>query len=103
MYNSRENHPTKIFRREKWISLNGEWDFFFDNKQEFNSPKEIVDWNLKIIVPFSPESEASGIGNTNFHSRCWYKKKFVHRKNNERVILHFGAVDYFTEVWLNGK
>lgn len=100
--NTRETHPSKIFCRENWLSLNGEWDFYFDDRQEFNSPDEKISWNEKIIVPFSPESPASGIGNNDFHPRCWYRKKIAYKRSNSRTILHFGAVDYLAEVWVNG-
>lgn len=100
--NSRENHPRKIFRRESWFSLNGEWDFYFDDNEEFLVPDEVIKWDLKITVPFSPETPASGIADTDFHPRCWYRKKFNHNRTKERTILHFGAIDYEAQVWLNG-
>ncbi len=100
--NTGENHPKKNFMRDNWYSLNGEWDFSFDDKQEIEWPQD-VSWFEKIIVPFSPESMASGIGDTNFHPRCWYRKKVFYKKNNDRTLLHFGAVDYVAKVWFNGQ
>jgi beta-galactosidase/beta-glucuronidase len=100
--NNRENHPRKIFRRENWSSLNGEWDFLFDDEELFLHPNEVQMWDKKIMVPFAPESPASGIGDTTFHPRCWYRKKFAHAKAIAKTILHFGAVDYQAKVWLNG-
>ena len=98
------NHPRKIFRRDRWSSLNGEWDFAFDDQEKFVNPEEILDWSQKIIVPFAPETKASGIGNTKYHSRCWYKKTFILKpKENKKIILHFGAVDYQAKVWVNGQ
>lgn len=101
-YNGWENHPKKIFRRENWVSLNGDWEFTFDDDLECHSPDDEIYWNKKIIVPFAPESPASGIGDYKFHPRCWYKKIFAHKKQKTRTILHFGAVDYHAKVWLNG-
>lgn len=96
------NHPRKIFRRDKWKSLNGLWDFAFDDKLKFNKPADIPEWTHKIKVPFAPETTASGIGNTDFHPRVWYQNCFSFRKSDKRYILHFGAVDYHAKVWLNG-
>lgn len=97
------NHPRKIFRRDKWKSLNGLWDFAFDDAQRFNKPSEIETWSHKITVPFAPETPASGIGDTDFHPRVWYQTDFSFTKTQKkRYILHFGAVDYCARVWLNG-
>lgn len=96
------NHPRKIFRRDKWKSLNGEWDFAFDDKMKFTKPSHLEAWTHKIKVPFAPETPASGIGNTDFHPRVWYKKTFTLKREKKRYILHFGAVDYVAKVWLNG-
>src|SRR4051812_27089352 len=70
------NHPRKIFRRDRWCNLNGEWEFVFDDAKEFQLPPEIKTWTHTIKVPFAPESAASGIGNNDFHPRCWYRKQF---------------------------
>jgi beta-galactosidase/beta-glucuronidase len=96
------NHPRKIFRRDKWKSLNGEWDFCFDNEQKINKPNDIQQWTHKIKVPYAPETQASGINDRNFHHRCWYKKTFSINRSEKRLILHFGAVDYQAKVWING-
>ena len=101
MDGSGANHPRKIFRRDRWQSLNGEWDFAFDDEQKFYIPKQVSSWTHKINVPFAPETKASGVQDTKFHNRCWYQKKFILKKSNKRIILHFGAVDYQARVWLN--
>ncbi len=97
------NHPRKMFRRDKWKTLNGEWDFCFDDEQKFNTPNDVQQWTHKINVPFAPETKASGINDTNFHPRCWYQRKFVIERTEKKLILHFGAVDYQARVWLNGS
>ena len=96
------NYPRKLLQRENWTSLNGEWQFSFDDQLEYSDPKEVKSWSLKIKVPFAPESKASGIGDTGFHPRCWYQREFQVQKSDNRVLLHFGAVDYQAKVWLNG-
>src|SRR5690606_38005645 len=96
----------KIFRRENWQSLNGLWDFVYDDKREWNLPTDVTSWDLQIQVPFAPESLASGIANTDLHPRCWYRKNFSFISPlppSQRLLLHFGAVDYHARVWLNGE
>lgn len=97
-----KNYPRKLLRRKNWLSLNGPWKFCFDHERDFEHPREIKDWPLTILVPFAPETVASGIGDTNFHPRCWYRRFFEIIKSDFRIILHFGAVDYSARVWLNG-
>jgi beta-galactosidase/beta-glucuronidase len=62
-----------------------------------------VPWDRKIRVPFSPETEASEIGETGFYSAVWYRKEFEVPKleRKQRVVLHFEAVDYSATVWVN--
>ena len=58
-----------------------------------------------IRVPYPPESPASGIGETGFHPIVWYRRVFTAAPSSghERLLLHFGAVDYRAQVWLNGR
>lgn len=66
-------------------------------------PAEAV-WNARIRVPFSPETSAGGIDNQGFYRACWYRRTFETPPLNagERLLLHFGAVDYTATVWVNG-
>jgi beta-galactosidase/beta-glucuronidase len=96
------NHPRKIFRRDKWKSLNGKWDFCFDDERKLHTPDDIKKWTHKINVPFAPETKASGIQDMGFHPRVWYRRTFEVMKTDKRYILHFGAVDYEAKVWING-
>ena len=83
--------------------LDGEWEFALDPEAEWKVPSAPV-WNALIQVPFSPEAPASGIGDTSFYRACWYRRRFETPKRNpdDRLLLHFGAVDYSARVWLNG-
>lgn len=63
---------------------------------------DIDTWPFNIVVPFPPESTTSGIGDRGFHAACCYQRDFEMMPGNDRVILHFGAVDYFAKVWVNG-
>ncbi len=98
-------YPRPQLERPQWVSLNGKWKFFFDPEQRFRQPSELTEWPHTILVPFAPESRASGIGDTGFHRACWYEREFEYEKpahkESGRVILHFGAVDYFARVWIN--
>lgn len=104
----RTEHPKPQFERENWINLNGEWQFEIDNsisgkeRKLFENDKQL---SMKINVPFCPESKLSGIGNVDFMNAVWYKKSInlteEQLKNN--LFLHFGAVDYETTVYVNGK
>src|SRR5690242_7199547 len=66
---------------------------------------EHINWDAHIEVPFSPETAASGIGDTGFYKACWYRRMFEKPEMSERqrVLLHFGAVDYAAVVWVNGN
>ena len=90
----RSEHPRPDFERDNWMCLNGEWDFSLDEKK----------FDRTIIVPFAFETELSGIGDKEFHKMVWYRKifKLPERMKAKRVILHFGAVDYACDLWVNG-
>ena len=85
-------YPNPLKRRERTVILNDGFLFSFDNRS----------WQ-KINVPYCPESKLSGIGYTDFIPECFYKKTFTVEKDRERVVLNFGAVDYMTTVFVNGK
>ena len=100
-------HPKPQMRRENWMNLNGEWDFAFDFGNSGIDRKIFEEERLdkKIIVPFCPESELSGIGYKDFIPAVWYLRTFElsDSQRNGSVLLHFGAVDYECRVWINGK
>lgn len=96
-------YPRPQLVRKHWQSLNGAWKFQFDNERKYGHPTEIQDWPQQIVVPYPPESQASGIGDRGFHNRCWYEREFDILPEGGRIILHFGAVDYFAKVWVNNK
>ena len=100
---SSEPYPRPQLRRARWQSLNGPWRFTFDDARRYRSPAHVRHWTHTILVPFAPESRRSGIADTGFHPACWYEREFeCSLPNAGRVILHFGAVDYYARVWING-
>jgi beta-galactosidase/beta-glucuronidase len=104
----RPEHPKPQFQRDAWVNLNGEWDF----KIDFGNSGEEREWQTKtnlfdqkIVVPFPPESELSGIAYTDFMPAVWYHRSFEMPSgwDGERIFLHFGAVDYDCQVWINDQ
>jgi len=103
----RSEHPFPQFERKTWENLNGEWDFEFDfgrSKLETGILQR-EEWERKIIVPFCPESKLSGIEHVDFIPAVWYRRKIniTEKQLEGRILLHFGAVDYLTKVFINGK
>ena len=83
--------------------MNGVWDFAIDTAGGWKSPRD-VQWERRIRVPYSPETHASGVGDTGFYRVVWYRRDFERPPlaEGERLHLHFGAVDYAATVWVNG-
>ena len=94
-------YPRPQLVRDHWISLNGPWRFMYDDARRCQMPDRVDGWTHEIEVPFAPETKASGIGDTGFHSVCWYQREFTLLPSAGRTILHFGAIDYSARVWVN--
>jgi glycosyl hydrolase family 2 len=86
----RPEYPRPRLRRSAWVSLNGEWEFGAGDTPTFDR---------RILVPFCPESELSGVGERP-GDVVWYRRRFE-APQAECVQLHFGAVDYRATVWVN--
>lgn len=103
----RKEHPNPQMKRETWLNLNGLWDFQFDFGASGIDRKyyETAEWNQQITVPFCPESVLSGIHYTDFIPMVWYRKtvELCLEQLRGRTLLHFGAVDYESIIWVNGK
>jgi beta-galactosidase/beta-glucuronidase len=97
-------YPRPQLVRGNWTSLNGPWEFAIDAEGQWENAQE-VKFNRKITVPFAPETPASGIHETRFYDAVWYRREIATPKlvDGQRVLLHFGAVDWEAEVWVNGK
>lgn len=97
-------YPRPQLERTEWFNLNGGWDFALDPEARWHAPETVL-WDSVIQVPFAPETAASGIGNTGFYRACWYRRHFEapDLSLNRRLLLHFGAVDYRAQVWVNGE
>lgn len=98
-----EEYPRPLLMREDYQILNGWWDYAFtiDNKQ----PQQ---YEGRILVPFSPETALSGVGRQlKPDEYLWYRRNFDlpgwdREKGQNRILLHFGAVDQSCEVRING-
>jgi hypothetical protein len=95
-------YPRPQLVRGHWQSLNGTGKFIFEDCCAYLQPTEPIAWTHAIGLPFPPESQASGIGDTGFHAVCWYAREFEVLPGQERVMLHFEAVDCSARVWIHG-
>ncbi|REE80956.1 glycosyl hydrolase family 2 [Paenibacillus taihuensis] len=101
----RPEYPRPDWERGEWLNLNGTWDFRLDTSAEAENGFEAPagDFDSEIIVPFSWASPLSGIGRGE-RGTGLYKKSvtWAPAVSGSRVFLRFGAVDYRSEVWVNG-
>ncbi len=103
-----EGHPRPQLVRSGWRSLDGPWQFAHDDqdvglRQDWLHDPDAFD--RTITVPYPPESPASGIGDRGPHEVLWYRRTFPVDADDraQRLVLHFGAVDYRADVWVNGR
>jgi hypothetical protein len=97
----REYPRPQMVRKGSWTNLNGLWQLALSD----TSSKSPVNYNKHILVPFPVESALSGVKEKLLPSQfLWYKRTFKNSfSKNEKVLLHFGAVDYKAWVFINGK
>jgi beta-galactosidase/beta-glucuronidase len=109
----RPEYPRPQLRRPEWTNLNGEWAFAFDdedaglahgwhNVSVDHLYSDASPFDRRITVPFCYQSRLSGIGDPSFHDVVWYARTFDPPPGGERLLLHFGAVDYRATVWVDG-
>ncbi|MFC4104149.1 glycoside hydrolase family 2 protein [Paenibacillus xanthanilyticus] len=102
-----KDYPRPQFVRENWTNLNGAWRFGFDdaNEGERNGWPSHFGGDRTILVPFTYETTASGIGETAHHPNVWYNRALdiPAEAAGKRVLLHFQAVDYIAKLWVNGS
>lgn len=95
-------YPRPQMVRANWQNLNGLWNYAVTPKDQ----QEAGSYEGKILVPFAIESSLSGVGKTVGKDRLlWYNTKFSVAKSmrGKNILLHFGAVDWRSEVFVNGK
>lgn len=103
----KNEYPRPQFRRKNWTNLNGQWAFQFDDKNQGISEKWYAggkEFEKEITVPFVYQAVASGVDDLRTHDIVWYKRNFsVAYVPSQQVILHFGAVDYESDIYINGE
>jgi beta-galactosidase/beta-glucuronidase len=112
-------YPRPQMVRENWVNLNGLWDYAIEDRGARGSranekdqvdardPRAPQEWDGKILVPFPVESALSGVmKRVPDNGKLWYRRGFDIPNglaNDGRLLLHFGASDWETTVWVNGK
>ena len=94
-------YPRPMMVRSDWQNLNGLWQYAITPK----GGKTPASYDGDILVPFCVESALSGVQKTvGQDNALWYERTFSIPANwkNNRILLHFGAVDWMTDVWVNG-
>jgi beta-galactosidase/beta-glucuronidase len=99
--------------REHWISLDGTWEFGYDDDDEGVAARWFDQsasgpFTRQIRVPYPPESPASLIGDRQIHPVVWYRRRIPREslpngRDGHRVLIHFGAVDFRAQVWFDGQ
>lgn len=103
-------YPRPQLCRPHWSSLNGSWEFEEDPNDIGLDERWFVGgqrFNATIQVPFPPGSERSGLPEAGQSDIIWYRRELAardipERRAGERLLLHFEAVDYRAQVWVNG-
>ena len=93
-------YPRPIMERPNWVNLNGLWNYAITPVGQAAPQK----YEGQILVPFAIESSLSGVGKRlGKENDLWYQRKFSvpSKWKGERVLLHFGAVDWKTDIWVN--
>lgn len=109
--------PRPQLVRSHWHELNGLWDAaIIDHSDSASPPRRTSDFDppefdTTIIVPFPPESEASGRAHREPIAVVWYRRTVTvddvaasgFQGDDDRLVLHFGAVDDSADIWINGQ
>jgi beta-galactosidase/beta-glucuronidase len=93
-------YPRPMMERSDWINLNGIWDYTIQKE----GTTEPAKFDGSILVPFAVESSLSGVQKTvGKDNELWYKRLFQvpQRWKSKRILLHFGAVDWKADIWIN--
>lgn len=95
-----QEYPRPIMERDKWSNLNGYWEYTITESSQIQP----TEFSGKIRVPFAIESQLSGVEKRlDADKALWYKRDFKipSQWKDQNIILHFGAVDWQADVWVN--
>lgn len=93
-------YPRPLMERAEWQNLNGLWEYAIQKR----GTAEPSEFDGSILVPFAVESSLSGVQKmVGRDNELWYKRSFTvpSKWKNKKVLLHFGAVDWKSEIWVN--
>jgi beta-galactosidase/beta-glucuronidase len=102
--NTLPDYPRPLMQRGDWQNLNGLWQYAIIPASENDAIPTTFQGN--ILVPFAAESALSGVGKTvGKDSILWYQRDITvpAKRKDKRVLLHFGAVDWRSDIYVNGK
>lgn len=94
-------YPRPIMERKEWKNLNGLWEYAIRP----TGIQQPADMDGQILVPFAVESSLSGVMKTlGKENELWYSREFTVPSSwkGKNILLHFGAVDWQADVWVNG-
>ncbi|MDR6868175.1 beta-galactosidase/beta-glucuronidase [Microbacterium resistens] len=107
------SYPRPQLVRAHWADLTGTWGFAFDPEDvgvRDGWAHDPAPFTREIVVPYPPESPASGIGDTGYHRVLWYRRAVPAEEvaasghgTGRTLLLHFGAVDHRADVWIDGE
>ena len=107
----KKDYPRPQLVRDNWTSLNGTWDFCFDDEARGERGSWYQMWPgnqaQTIEVPFTYETKRSGIGDERAHRQVWYRRSIeadaAQLSEGKHLWLHFEGSDFHTKVWVNGQ
>lgn len=97
--NALKEYPRPQMVRDQWENLNGLWNYAITDKKS-GVP---ATWEGQILVPYPLESALSGVKKALQPDQLLWYKRSIAKPAGEKVLLHFGAVDFQATVYVNGK
>jgi hypothetical protein len=97
--NTLNEYPRPQMVRSQWVNLNGLWEYAITDKNAIVPDT----WEGKILVPYPLESALSGVKRSLQPDQLLWYRKLILKPEGEKVLLHFGAIDFQAEVFVNGK